>query len=85
MSADLDREERELALGVGANLGALGVIEKALAKGVEGARDQDLAFKIIRALLSEGMVIVMRYRWYEAEALADAVTTVVRRRTNEGW
>ncbi len=76
-------DDRDLTLSVGANLGALRVIEKALKEGIEGARDKDLAFKIILALLNEGMVTVMRYRWHETEKLAEAVTAVVRRRMNE--
>jgi len=75
--------DRALALNVGANLGAHQVIEKALADGIEGAADKDLAFKIIRALLDEGMVVVMRHRWYETESLANAVTQVVRNRMND--
>lgn len=73
-------DDRDLALSVGANRGALRVIEKALDEGVEGARDRDLAFQIILALLNEGMVVVKRYPWYEEKQLADAVAAVVRRR-----
>ncbi len=78
---DTEDDDRALTLSIGANLGAIRVIEAALNEGVKGARDKDFAFKIIQALLNEGMAIVMRHEWYEEKALVDAIMAVIRRRT----